>query len=139
MRAVYAVLLGLYPAKDREIFAAEMMETFEAAAKEARGRGMAAYVRFAGRELAGLLAGLVSERLRVMFSNESYLQVECLAAEASVESMGVAELETRIERLIHGMEYAIAHHGFVRARLYSDQERMARGQLQRLLNDSAGR
>src|SRR5262249_61009870 len=57
----YDILLRLYPADYRALFAAEMLTAFEEAAEERRERGWAIFARFALAELAGLVIGAGAE------------------------------------------------------------------------------
>jgi len=61
MKRAYDILLRLYPADYRALFAAEMSATFEEAARERRGHGWAVFARFTFAELAGLLIGAGAE------------------------------------------------------------------------------
>ncbi len=54
IRAVYAVLLRLYPPAFRERFGGEMQAVFAAALDDARQQGPAAVIRLSGRELRDL-------------------------------------------------------------------------------------
>jgi hypothetical protein len=73
MRALYRLLLRLYPAATRSEFGAEMLRVFDAASAEARRRGPAAYVQFCAREAAGLLFNAVVEG-RTMKHRKAILQ-----------------------------------------------------------------
>ena len=61
MKRAYDILLRLYPADYRSLFAAEMLTAFEEAAEERRERGRAVFARFALAELAGLMIGAGTE------------------------------------------------------------------------------
>jgi len=61
MKRAYDILLRLYPADYRALFAAEMSTAFEEAAEESRNRGWDAFARFALAELAGLVIGAGTE------------------------------------------------------------------------------
>ena len=50
---IYRLLVGLYPRDQAERFGREMQAVFRQAAEEHRGRGAAAYVRFAIQEFWG--------------------------------------------------------------------------------------
>lgn len=56
-----SVLLRLYPKQFRDEFAVEMLATYYEGAREHRLHGHFAYMFFAGRELAGLTLGLLTE------------------------------------------------------------------------------
>jgi len=61
LKRAYDILLRLYPADYRALFAAEMLTAFEEAAEESRGHGQAVFARFALAELAGLVIGAGAE------------------------------------------------------------------------------
>jgi hypothetical protein len=44
-------------------------------------------------------------------------------------------VQTCLERALASMEFAIVHHDFPKARFYSDQERVTRAQLRRLIRE----
>ncbi len=60
MRVVYRLLLRLYPSGVRSRFGEEMLEVFDQAREDARAGGGGAYFRFCTREMAGLVANLIS-------------------------------------------------------------------------------
>lgn len=131
MRQAYLTLLRFYPADHREIFAPEMLDTFDQAAADVRKRGFAASVWFTTRELLGLLRGLVKERIAKWTGRDRDLihEPHDLPADAT-------EAQARLRGLITRMEFAIANHDFPRARFYSDKERIMREQLRRLTSTS---
>ena len=135
MRQVCLAILRLYPAEHRSIFAQEMMETFEQAALDWRKRGLAAFLYFAVWELTGLVSGLYTEWIAKCTAPAGYLASQTRVWPASNVPAEVAHAQKRVQHLIGCMEFAIAHHDFPKARLYSDQERVAREQLHRLLSD----
>ena len=127
MRLAYRAILALYPAKYKAVFAQEMIETFEHAARDCRARGFGVFVAFALAEFAGILTGLVRERAAQQASGSGYLSQQCLApaAAANLSSASTrdspseaAQLEERLRHLIRHMEFAIAHHDFPEARFY---------------------
>jgi len=61
LKRAYDILLRLYPADYRALFASEMSTTIEEAAEERRERGWAAFTRFVLAELAGLVIGAAAE------------------------------------------------------------------------------
>ena len=61
LKRAYDILLRLYPADYRALFAAEMLTAFEEAADERRERGRAVFARFVLAELAGLVIGAGAE------------------------------------------------------------------------------
>lgn len=135
MHPAYRAILQLYPAEHRVIFAPEMMQTFEQAAADWRKRGSAAYLCFAACELTGLLRGLFREWISKWTAPDSYISSRCLLGQESNLPTEVVEIEKRIQRLIGCMEFAIANHDFPKARLYSDEERIVREQLHRVMSE----
>jgi hypothetical protein len=132
MIRAYAVFLRLYPAEHRKIFAAEMQETFEHAVVDRRKQGAAALGIFAAREFFGLMRGLFSEWFAKTTGHQTYL-TSSLSEQSAALPEDVPGMQTHLARLIASMEFAIAHHDFPKARHYSNEERIARAQLQRLL------
>jgi hypothetical protein len=65
MCAIYRYMLWLYPEACRAEFAEEMLAVVSARAEDAGRDGMLTRMKFHGREVAGLLAGALDERLRV--------------------------------------------------------------------------
>src|SRR5262245_56448703 len=61
MKRAYDILLRLYPADYRALFAAEMSIAFEEAAVERHERGWAVFARFALAELSSLVIGAGAE------------------------------------------------------------------------------
>ncbi len=64
MHRIYRTLLALHPPAFRAVFAAEMLEVFQAAAADARRRGQLPYLAFCAREIAGLLTATLSHPAR---------------------------------------------------------------------------
>jgi len=64
MRAIYRCILWLYPEACRATFAEEMLAVVSARAEDAGRGGLLTRMRFHGREVRGLFAGAVDERLR---------------------------------------------------------------------------
>ena len=132
MRDAYQAILQLYPAEYRAIFAPEMLQTFQEAAIERRGRGRAAFLRFAVRELTGLLGGLSREWRAKWTAQDGYMSSHSpfgLGAELPTDMF---EIQRRLRRVIGCMEFAIANHDFPKARLYCEEERVTREHLERL-------
>jgi hypothetical protein len=129
------MILQLYPAEHRALFASEMLEAFEHAAMDWRKRGSGACVYFAARELLGLLSGLFKERFAKWKGGNCYVSSRCLSRKEPNLPTEVVEIERRLQRLIGCMEFAIAHHDFPKARRYCDEERVVREQLHRVLNE----
>jgi hypothetical protein len=135
MRQAYRAILRLYPAEHRSMFAPEMMETFDEAAADWRKRGSAAYICFSACELTGLLSGLITEWISKWTARDSYITSRCLSKQESNQPTEIVEIEKRLQRLIGCMEFAIANHDFPKARLYSDEERIVRAQLHRVMRE----
>jgi hypothetical protein len=131
MRQEWIALLGLYPVEYRMVFGPEIVDTLQQGAMDARRRGALAFTRFAAAELTGLLRGAVAEWSTKWSAGRDYLSF--VAAEQQSPPTEVHEAERQLERLIRSMEFAIASHDFPKARFYSNQERMMREQLQRLM------
>lgn len=129
----YNSLLRLYPARDRELFTQEMSSTFERSASEHRSRGLVAFLFFVLRESFDLLKGIavawttrVQQRDyisdRTLTATAHNLETSCIPAE-------VEEAEQRIQLNLARMERALAIHDFEKARVYSDQDKIARQDL----------
>jgi hypothetical protein len=99
-----------------------MLDVFEKALEERQGRGWFALARFTILELAGLLTGAGSEWIARMNGTGP-----------SVSPDARNQAERRIEFLIERTVYAIAHHDFEGARLYSAAERRERDNLRNIL------
>lgn len=128
-------VLRFYPAEFREAFAAEMIETHQQACLDARSRGPLAYTAFSARELTGLLRGLCCEWAAKWTARETYVTSNRSLPPTTDCPPEIAQLQTRLHYCIRSMESAIAHHDFPKARFYANEERIARAQLQRLLNE----
>jgi hypothetical protein len=118
MRRAYSILLRFYPAEHRALFEREMLMLLEEASAEQRGRGRVGFLWFSLRELAGLACGGGFEWIAKCGRSDRYLDAVPSGAE-------------RVEFLIRRMEYAIAHHQFVKARYYAEEERRERAKLQK--------
>ncbi len=134
MRQTYGALLRLYPAEYRAIFAQEMLEDFNQAAADCGKRGSTAFVSFVLRELTALLRGLLAEWMEKWTTNTGYLTNCSAPTERSDLPLELVGMEERLQLILRRMEFAIAHHDFPKARLYSDQERIAREHLEWLLS-----
>ena len=73
----YRTLLRLYPADYTALFAAEMARAFERAAEEQRAEGRGVFVRFALRELVGLMIGSAGEWTAKLTTDKS-IRGRCL-------------------------------------------------------------
>ena len=67
----YALLLRLYPRDYRAMFSREMHLAFETTAAQRRAGGRAAFLRFAGAELIGLIGGAVAEWIAKLITDRS--------------------------------------------------------------------
>jgi hypothetical protein len=120
MKRAYKFLLLLYPREHRDHFAEEMIRVFEEAFGERRAPGFGWYIRFAFAEVNGLIAGAADawfDRRHAPSAPEQALPGD------------LAEAQRQVEMNIAGMVHAIANHQFEKARIFSDQERQARGKL----------
>jgi hypothetical protein len=135
MRNLYTTILRLYPREYRAAFASEMLQTLEEAISGHRTRGRVAFLSFAVCELTGILTGLVSEWLAKWTAREGYVTSRCSQGNVSDLPMEVVEVQQRLDRALASMVFAIAHHDFPKARFYSNEERVTRAVLQRLLNE----
>ena len=135
MRQAYRAILRLYPAEHRAIFAEEMLQTFGQAALDWRNQGFPAFMCFAAWELTGLLSGVFMEWISKWTAQDGYMNSPCLSQQESNLPAEVVDIEKRLKLLINRMEFAIAHHDFPRARLYSDEERIVRAQLNQVVSE----
>jgi hypothetical protein len=135
MRRAYYLILSLYPAEYRANFGQEMLEVFETAAERSRREGSLARLRFAGRELTGVLAGLTKEWAARSATPHSYVSSRCALQPEPEMPSGIVETQQRLKWLIGHMEFAIAHHDFPSARRYSYEERAVREHLTQLMNE----
>ena len=153
MTRAYRILLLLYPADYRALFAAGMLNAFAKTAAERRGQGRAVFIRFALAELAGLTIGAGAEWIAKL-TTETSVRGRCLPDLRMMRPPGVSrelwfagagmsagqssvpdemvEAQRRIEILISRTVHAIANHDFPGARAYSYEEREAREKLRRL-------
>ena len=126
MKRAFRFCLLLYPPAHREQFAEEMTHVFEQAAAERHTEGFAAYFRFAFLEFAGLIAGAAWARI-------SPRRAARAAAEKYSHLPGeLADAQRRVDANVAAMVHAIANHQFERARQLSDEERIARANLNAL-------
>jgi hypothetical protein len=132
MKRCYQAILRMYPAEYRAAFAPEMLSTFQQATEDRRHRGILIRFAFAASELAGLLRGLVSERITKWNEQDAYITERCASLPQSDLPAEVADVQHRLQQLIRSMEFAIAHHDFPKARQCSDEERITRAELRKL-------
>jgi hypothetical protein len=130
MRRAYKFILLLYPRGHRDQFAEEMTGIFEDAFAERLGQGWGWSVRFAFSEVAGLIGGAAG----AWFHRNT---VPATTPSESGRPKDLVEAEQRINWNIARMVHAIANHQFERARMHSDQERLARENL-RVLREKYG-
>ena len=135
MQLIYRAILRLYPAEYRAVFASEMVATFDQAAADSGKRGILHFVLFATCEFAGLLKGLFTERMARRAAQDGYITTGCLSTEDTQLPAEIVEVQNRLARLLRGMEFAIAHHDFPKARFYSNEERVTRAMLERLMDE----
>jgi hypothetical protein len=133
MRKIYRAILQLYPPEYRALFAAEMTQTFDQAALYHRKRGPGAFPRFAATELTGLLSGLATEWVARWTAQGRYMSSSLEPVNDSNLPPNIVVTQRQLRRVLSCMEFAIAHHDFPKARLCSDEERIIRKELDRLL------
>lgn len=153
MPRVYRMLLRLYPADYRAMFAAEMFSAFERAAEDRRLSGRPGLVHFVLAELVSLairagtewiaklttgnaVRGRTLPDLRMMrppgVPRELWFAGACMGGGQPSLPDEVMEAQRRITALINRTVYAIANHDFPGARTYCREEREARENLRRL-------
>ena len=115
------MLLGLYPIEFQIQFGDEMTAVFQLGVAEHRERGRLSLLRFALREMFGLIAGAAGARV----SNAG------AAAELQFPS-DIVSAEKYIEVMSRRVIRAISTHDFPKARLCDVQDRRARALLARL-------
>jgi hypothetical protein len=128
MRRVYEMLLRLYPADHRALFAYEMLAVFEEAAGDRRGCGRLAFLRFVFTELLALVTGALTEWVAKLGGR--HLPENAAGRGGTPDEM--LEAQQRLKITLARMEYAIAHHQFQKARFYSEEERKERAALRLL-------
>ncbi len=133
MKRAFRFCLLLYPRSHRDRFAEEMLNVFEEASAEHQEQGRGWYVRFAFKEVAGLIAGAAQAWLD---------QGHATPAPAHTTACGwlpqdLADAQQRVDANVAAMVHAIANHQFERARVLSNQEREARENL-RVLREKYG-
>jgi hypothetical protein len=123
VKRFYELLLRLYPLDYRGLFANEMSRTFEEASADYLVRGRTAWLRFILAEYLGILAGAASAWLRPR---------PPAVLLASGPPHTIREAKERVAFNLRRMEDAIAHHDFVLARFYSNEDLKSRAQLRSL-------
>ena len=129
MRRAYQFMLLLYPRGHRDQFAEEMTGVFEEAFAERRNQGGSWSIRFALAEVTGLIGGAAG----AWFDRKT---VPAITPDTRLPQ-DLVEAEQRVNWNIARMVHAIANHQFERARVHSDQERVARENL-RVLREKHG-
>jgi hypothetical protein len=125
MTRAYGLFLCLYPRSYRKAFAAEMAAVFEQSAHEQRSLGRLAFIHFLVVEAASLLWGSGIEWFSTLSDNGEHSCDLASAVDSSLPAE-IIEAQQRIRYNLRGMEHAIAHHQFERARLFSAADRQAR-------------
>ena len=135
---LYELLLRLYPADLRALFAQEMSTVFATAADEQRRRGAFSLVRFLCVELLGLMRGAVAEWTARLFEAirrcriaEDLDLTRMRTPEVSLQAYTAAidevlQARQQVDLNLGRMTAAISRNDFVQARFYSDEERKAR-------------
>ncbi len=131
MTRAYGLLLCLYPRSYRQEFAAEMIKVFEQSAVERRKLGCVAFARFLMIEAGGLLKELGIQWFSALSRPSEHSGDFAPAADASLPAE-IVEAQQRIRYNLRGMEYAIAHHQFERARFFSVADQKERDKLRAL-------
>ena len=130
-----------------------MLTALESSARDSRARGPSAYIRFALKELIGVVMGACAEWIAKLTTDGSLrgrslpdrlmmrppgVPWEAYYGDALVETpksplpTEVMEAQRSTELLVQRIVHAIAHHDFEGARAYCYQERQARENLRRL-------
>jgi hypothetical protein len=131
---IYKSLLRLYPEGHKTRFGSEMPVIFEQAAEDHRKEGDIAYILFVAKEVVGVAIGVAMEWLARLSRPSDYCRAAATATDRCEVPAEVGEAEIQVNKVLRRMEYAIAHHQFQKARLYSDKERIEREHL-RLLRE----
>lgn len=138
IQRVYELLLRLYPADLRALFAPEMSTVFESAAEEQRCRGRLRLAGFVTVELLGLLRGAAVEWTARLMEGASRRRItgnidltRMRPPEVSKETYTAAidevlDARRQVDFNLRRMTAALSRHDFVQARFYSDEERKAR-------------
>ena len=134
MKRAYQFCLLLYPRDHRDQFADEMLEVFEDACAGSRAHGWAWHVRFSFAEIAGLIGGAAG----VWADRRTPVHAEAESSEQRPAQRWMPpellEAQRRVDANVAAMVHAIANHQFERARMLSNEERVARETL-RLLRE----
>lgn len=131
MTRAYGLLLCLYPKNYRKVFATEMTAVFEQSAREQRNLGWVAFTRFLAVEALCLLKGSGVEWVSTLSEHGEHIPDLASAADSSLPPE-IIETQQRIRFNLCGMEHAIAHHQFERARFFSAADQKERENLRSL-------
>lgn len=134
MMRVYRVLLRLYPKSFRSAFEGEIAATLARVESEWADGGTIRRILLSGREILGLLAGMVVQHSRAGRSGE---ELPAVAAASVFSTQGsdldeIAEIERSIRFHRNKTIDCIANHKFEGARLHAREEERARAQLMKL-------
>lgn len=129
-QTAYWILLRLYPAEHRAMFAGEMLGVFEEAAAERRQRGWLVFAAFVLGELGGLVKGAAAQWLSNLSTRRLRREDKSsVSARQSGLPDEVFEAQMQVDLAVKRIVYAIAHHQFEKARIYSGEERRLREDL----------
>ena len=132
MRRIYELLLRLYPLEIHATFAAEMSTVFELAAEDRRAQGRLAYIRFVFAELSGLATGVFRVRLGRPAASLDLRKMRPpgVSRETYTAALDeVIEARRRVQFNQHRLQEALFREEFVKANLYSEEDRKARRNL----------
>lgn len=124
MRRSYELLLHLYPAEYRRVFATEMLAVIEEAAEDH-------HPTRAIIETLALLRGAALEWTAKLEQGAHYLSEPPIVTELDE----ITKTRVLIQHNLRCMEHAIANHDFPKARFYSEEDRKEREKLTRLLEN----
>src|SRR4051794_32137612 len=141
MLKIYRALLRLYPKSFRSAFEGEITATLARVESDRANRGPIDRILLSGRELAGLLIGVVVQRLGLARCGA---EIPAVAAGSACGTQNsdldeIAEVERSIRFHLAKTIDCIAHHRFEGARLHAREEARAREQLIELRRREADR
>jgi hypothetical protein len=132
MTNLFTALLKLYPRRYREVFGGEMLTVFRQRIEECRPKRLPAFTLLLLLESLGILESATMEWIK-KWTSSNYL-AQATAKPPTGIPAEVLEAEQHLERTLHEMTNAIAHHKFQQARVFSAEEQIARENL-RLLRE----
>lgn len=141
MMTVYRALVRLYPKSFRSAFEQEIAATLARVETERANRGTINRVLLSGREIVGLLVGIVVQR---SWFSHSVAEMPAAAAASAFSTQPsdleeIAEVERSIRFHLDKTIDCIANHRFDGARLHAREEERARAQLMKMKDsDSHG-